>query len=335
MELRQLEYFATVAEEQNFTRAAARLHVAQPGVSAQIRQLERELGQPLLDRSSRVTQLTEAGKAVLPYARAALEAVTQIQHTVDELAGLLRGQVAIGMVVQCASLDLPEVLAGFRDRYPDIDVTLAEDNSDRLVEGVRDGRYDLVFIGLGPDDPDGLELRIVADEPIVAVVGPDDPLAGEPGVPLSAIADRAVIALPPGTGMRACVDAGYAALNLRPQVALEASSPAMLARLAARGLGPAFVTASTADAHGADLRRVEITDPAMRARLAIAWRKRGPLSPAARAMIDHARGCFPASNGNGAGAGLENLVPTPASSRMASPGGWPAPEIKACRPAAD
>lgn len=95
------------------------------------------------------------------------------------------------------------------------------------------------------------------------------------------------------------------------------------------------MTASTADAHGADLRRVEITDPAMRARLAIAWRKRGPLSPAARAMIDHARGCFPASNGNGAGAGLENLVPTPASSRMASPGGWPAPEIKACRPAAD
>jgi DNA-binding transcriptional LysR family regulator len=227
---------------------------------------------------------------VLPYARAALDAVTQIQQTVDELAGLLRGQVAIGMVVQCASLDLPEILAGFRSRYPGIDVTLAEDNTDRLVEGVRDGRYDLVFLGLGPDDPEGLELRIVADEPIVAVVGPDDPLAGEPSVPLSAIADRAVIALPSGTGMRACVDAGYAALNLRPRVALEATNPAMLARLAARGLGLAFVTTSTARAHGTGLHRVEITDPAMRARLAIAWRKNGPLSPAARAMIDHARG---------------------------------------------
>jgi DNA-binding transcriptional LysR family regulator len=71
MELRQLEYFAAVAAERNFTRAAAKLHVAQPGVSAQIRQLERELGQPLLDRSGRVTTLTEAGKAVLPFARAA------------------------------------------------------------------------------------------------------------------------------------------------------------------------------------------------------------------------------------------------------------------------
>src|SRR6266545_2543169 len=75
MDLRQLEYFVAVAEEANFTRAAARMHVAQPGVSAQIRQLERELGQELFDRSGRTVRLTEVGEAVLPYARAALEAV--------------------------------------------------------------------------------------------------------------------------------------------------------------------------------------------------------------------------------------------------------------------
>lgn len=94
---------------------------------------------------------------------------------------------------------------------------------------------------------------------------------------------------------RSRVDGDYAALNLRPRVALEASSPAMLARLVARGFGLAFVTTSTARAHGADLHQVEITSPAMRARLAIAWRDAGPLSPAARAMIDHARDCFPAA----------------------------------------
>jgi DNA-binding transcriptional LysR family regulator len=104
MELRQLEYFVTVADEQNFTRAAERLHVAQPGISAQIRQLERELGQPLLDRAGRVTTLTEAGKAVLPFARAALDAVAGAREAVDELAGLLRGHVSVGMVVQCAAL---------------------------------------------------------------------------------------------------------------------------------------------------------------------------------------------------------------------------------------
>ncbi|HEX6445096.1 MAG TPA: LysR family transcriptional regulator, partial [Streptosporangiales bacterium] len=89
MELRQLRYLVTVAEEANFTRAAARLHVAQPGVSAQVRRLERELGQELLDRSGRTVRLTEVGEAVLPYARAALSAVDGARRAVDELSGLV------------------------------------------------------------------------------------------------------------------------------------------------------------------------------------------------------------------------------------------------------
>src|SRR5215207_1517289 len=104
MELRQLEYFVAVAEEGSFTRAAARVHVAQPGVSAQVRQLERELGQLLLDRSGRSVRLTEVGAAVLPYARAALEAVTGARLAVDEMTGLLRGHVAVGMLTACASV---------------------------------------------------------------------------------------------------------------------------------------------------------------------------------------------------------------------------------------
>src|SRR3954469_9522705 len=92
MELRHLEYFVAVAEEASFTKAAARVHVAQPGVSAQIRQLEQELGQPLFDRSGRSVRLTEAGTAVLPYARAALQAVERVRLTVDEMTGLLRGR---------------------------------------------------------------------------------------------------------------------------------------------------------------------------------------------------------------------------------------------------
>src|SRR6266511_2587248 len=98
MELHQLAYFVAVAEEGNFTRAAAKLHVAQPGVSAQIRRLERELGQPLLDRSGRTVRLTEVGAAALSHARAALAAVERVREAVDELAGLVRGQVAMGMV---------------------------------------------------------------------------------------------------------------------------------------------------------------------------------------------------------------------------------------------
>jgi DNA-binding transcriptional LysR family regulator len=295
MEMRQLEYFVAVAGEQNFTRAAAKLHVTQPGVSAQIRQLERELGQELLDRSGRVTQLTEAGEIVLPFARAALDAVAGARLAVDELSGLLRGHVAVGMVTQCASLDIPDLLAGFHRLHPAIEITLAEGSSDHLAEGVRAGTYDLAFIGLGPlglEAPRGLALQVVADEPIVAAVSADSDLAGVGSATLAEIADRALISLPAGTGLRACVDAAYASAGLDPRVGFEASDPRMLARLAARGLGLAFLPASAARAHGDGLHVITVSDPQMRGRLALTWRE-APVSPAARALIAHARAELP------------------------------------------
>ena len=102
MELRQLQYLVAVAEEASFTRAAAKAHVAQPGVSAQIRRLEAELGQALLDRSGGTVRVTEAGAAVLPYARAALAAVAAIRDTVDALAGLVSGHGVAVLVVGVA-----------------------------------------------------------------------------------------------------------------------------------------------------------------------------------------------------------------------------------------
>src|SRR3954468_2339988 len=128
MELRQLEYFVTVVEEAGFTRAAARLHVAQPGVSAQIRRLERELGEDLLDRSGRTVRLTEVGAAVLPYARAALSAVSGARAAVAELTGLVRGHVTVGMVTSMSThaIDLPGLLAEFHRHHPEVGITLSE-----------------------------------------------------------------------------------------------------------------------------------------------------------------------------------------------------------------
>ena len=116
MELHQLEYFVAVTEEGGFTRAAVRLRIAQPGVSAQIRKLERELGQELLDRSARTVRLTAAGEAVLPYARAALSAVESVREAVAELTGLTRGHVVIGAVTS-HPVDLPGILASFAEWF--------------------------------------------------------------------------------------------------------------------------------------------------------------------------------------------------------------------------
>src|SRR5262245_24643763 len=117
MELRQLEYFVAVAEEANFTRAAQRVHVAQPAVSAQIARLERELGQPLFDRSRRAVRLTAAGEAALPFARQALRAVADVSTAVDEVGELVRGSVTIGTVT-AHNVDMPELLAAFHTAHP-------------------------------------------------------------------------------------------------------------------------------------------------------------------------------------------------------------------------
>src|SRR5215218_7365563 len=136
MELRQLEYFVAVVEEASFTRAAERVLVAQSGVSAQVRRLERELGVELLDRGRSVT-LTEAGAAVLPFARAALAAVAGVRSTVDELTGLVRGHVRIGMVTAGPAVMVTELLAGFHAEHPDVEMTLIEADSESLLAAVR------------------------------------------------------------------------------------------------------------------------------------------------------------------------------------------------------
>ena len=278
MELRQLEYFVAVAEEASFTRAAQRVHVAQPAVSSQIRRLEREFGQDLLDRSGRTVRLTEVGAAVLPFARAALSAVSEARLAVDELTGLLRGRVAVGMITSCGALDLPALLAAFHERHPGVGITLAEANSDELVRSLLSGDLDLALIGYATP-PDGVALRVVVDEQLVVAVLPSSPLARRKSLSAKELGALSLISLPTGTGMRAALDD----LADRPHVAFEASDPTMLAELACRGLGPAILPSSLAAAYADRLHA--ITVPGLRSYLAFAWRATGPSSPAARALV--------------------------------------------------
>lgn len=279
MELRQLQYFVAVAEEGSFTRAAERVHVAQPGVSAQIRRLERELGHDLLDRSGRTVTLTDVGAAVLPLARAALGSVESARRTVEEMAGLVRGAVHVGMVVSCGIMDLPELLSSFHSAHPGVEITLAEANSDALITSLVDGQLDFALIGYAGSAPEGLSVRVLADEPLVAAVAPGDPWHGRESVSVDELLERRLISLPPGTGLRGALDAVCG--SRRPRIAFEASAPSMVITLAQRGFGPAILASSMIS----DLHAVRITDPSPCSRLAFAWRAEGPHSPAARALI--------------------------------------------------
>ncbi|MGW3265928.1 LysR family transcriptional regulator [Streptomyces sp. NPDC001056] len=293
MELRQLRYFVTVVEEAGFTRAAERLHLAQPGLSAQVRQLERELGQPLLDRSGRAVRPTEVGEAVLPYARAALAAVEGVRQTVQEYSGLLRGRVAIGLVPGALAhpLDLAALLAGFHRAHPGVEVTLTEDVSQGMLSALLGGELDLAVAGVAQEcPPPGLAWEVFVDVPLVVAAVPEHPLpAAHPegeAVPSAALEGHRLIALPRGTGTRTVLERLCAEAGFRPHVAFEAATPDALARLAARGLGVAVLPG-----HGPrpGLRTVPLADPRARGRVALAWRTRGPLGPAARELLGRLR----------------------------------------------
>lgn len=292
MELRQLEYFVTVAEEASFTKAAARVHVAQPGISAQVRQFERELGQPLFDRSGRTVRLTEAGAAVLPYARAALDAAANCRLVVDEFTDLLRGRVSIGTVISPAStaeVNLADLLADFHGDHPGVEIALSEGPSDDLLDAVAAGRLDLALAGLGGGPPLGIAFHVVADEPLIAAVGLDDPLARRRTIKLAELASRPLISLPARSGMRTVIDAGFTAIGRQPRVAFEASDKAVLAELAHRGLGVAILPGAAIWPGSPPLHTLAITHPQLRVQLALAWRAEGPTSPATTALIDLAR----------------------------------------------
>ncbi|NXY93268.1 LysR family transcriptional regulator [Streptomyces sp. BR123] len=301
MELRQLRYFVTVVEEGGFTRAAARLHLAQPGLSAQIRQLERELGQPLLDRSHRSVTLTETGRAVLPYARAALAAADAVQQTADAFTGLLRGRVSLGLVSGATghAFDIASFLADFCDTYPALEIALTEDTSERMQSALLAGELDIAL--LGPTDevpPPGLSLQTVIDAPLAVVAAPGDPLLAGVGdrttVSLAELRDRALICLPRGTGVRAALERACSQAGFRPRVTFEAAAPQVLTQLAARGLGVAVLPAGeNGSACDGRLRVLTIVRPGIRARIALACRASGPASPAARVLLDRLREALP------------------------------------------
>jgi len=288
MELRQLEYLVAVAEEASFTRAAARVHVAQPGISAQIRRLENELGLALFDRSGRTVRLTQAGTVVLPHARAALAAVASARVAIDDLHGLVRGRVAVGMVTACTSVAFTDLLSSFHALHPGVELSLSEANSEEMIEALRDGTLDLAWIGVAGAAPAGIATQAIVDDAIVAAVGLDHPLASRRSIGLRDLCAHTLIALPPGTGVRNALDAACAAAGLTPQVALEANALDVVARLARQGMGIAILPESVAAALADELHALAIVRPRIRSRLELAWRAAGPASPAARALVEHA-----------------------------------------------
>ncbi|MWV48136.1 LysR family transcriptional regulator [Rathayibacter sp. VKM Ac-2803] len=282
MELHQIFYAISVADTGSFTAAAARLHVSQSGVSAQVQKLERELGAALFDRTSRRISVTAEGERLLPALRAAAASVDGVRAAADELRGLVVGAVRLGTVAGLTWPDLFDAIAAVHSAHPGIDLRLVESTSDDLLARVRSGDLDVVVAGWTPGPPDGLESATIVDDALVLAVAEGHPWAARGSVHPGELADADLITLPPGTGARVALEASLARAGLRVAPRWEVASPVALGALAARSLGVAVASESTlADAPELVILRLE--DPEARSQLGVAWRARP--GSAARAVL--------------------------------------------------
>jgi len=284
VELRQLVYFDAVVRHGGFTRAAEALHVAQPGISAQIRQLEAELGVALLARTTRQVRPTDAGQLFLIRTRRILEELDAGRADMAQLTGVLTGRVRIGTVEALEPLDLPGALAAFHDRHPGVEVILRPSPvGQQLLDDLDAYQIDLA---IGPA-PAGLPDRYVAfplfSEELVVIAGADHHLDAHRGVSFAALREERFVSFPAGTGLRRILDAAAAPADFVPRVPYESTSLTQIRDLVSHGLGIALVPASVAAAPGRPVTTRSVQpDPIQRA-IALTHRRDPPLPAAAQA----------------------------------------------------
>ncbi len=249
MELRHIRYFLAVAEQGNFTRAAGKLGIGQPPLSQQIRDLETEIGTALFHRVPHGAELTAAGEAFLPQARAALAAADEAKLSAQRAARGETGRLALGFT---ASASFNPAVTGairrFRSAWPEVQLALTEMNSDGLMVKLMRGEIDAAFIRPGLEDPQAVQLKRLADETMMLALPTNHPLAGHRRPPLSAIAGEPFVLFPRTVGLslyddivRACRDAGFELV-----VTQEAPQIPSVINLVAAGLGVSIVPASIA-----------------------------------------------------------------------------------------
>jgi DNA-binding transcriptional LysR family regulator len=293
MELRQLEYFVAVAEEGTFTQGAHRVRIAQSAISATIRKLERELGEPLFSRDT-TTTLTDAGHVLLPEARAVLSAAGHARDAVAQVSGGLRGTVRIGCpssfgtaqgAQEALHVDLPAILGRFHGTHPRVDIRLRgapRGSEGHLAELAADG-LDVAFVGT-IDRPPGIRLHRLGSMRWCLVCSRDHRLAGAGTVPLGELAGETFVDFPLGWGSRTLIDRAFARAGIVRDVAFEASDQASALGLVRNNLGVAFLPREGSES--ADTWVVEVADAELDLTVALATPADRPPSPATAALVD-------------------------------------------------
>jgi DNA-binding transcriptional LysR family regulator len=249
MELRQLEYFIAVADEMNFSRAAQRVHVVQSALSTSVSKLERELGVELFNRSKQQIKLTAAGELFRDHARRILHSARLAKDSINDYLGELSGTVEVGSLISFGALDVPKVLGEFHRSYPFVQIMLRLSPTGSMphLAAVADGTLDLAFVSAPDRFPTGIDMRLLAEEPMVFVCRPDHRLAQHDRIDVVELADENLIGFPAEFGLRRVVENAFTEAGVTASTRYEAAvNYGVASSLVQHGLGTMFMPASDA-----------------------------------------------------------------------------------------
>jgi DNA-binding transcriptional LysR family regulator len=238
--VRQLQILVSVAKHLSLTRAAEELRLTQPAVSMQVKALERLAGLPLLERIGRRVALTEAGAEMLRHAQAVLRSLHDAEDALAALRGLKAGRVSIA-VVSTAKYFAPKLLALFSRKHPEIELKLAVNNRDTVVQLLVENEVDLAIMGMPPQHLETSAFRF-AKHPLVIIAAPDHRLAAERRVRVKALEAESFLVREPGSGTRAAMERFFAAHHVRPASRTEISSNETIKQAVMAGMGLGFLS---------------------------------------------------------------------------------------------
>jgi len=287
VEFRQLQYAIQIAQERNFSRAAEKLHIAQPSLSQQLSKLEKELGVLLFKRSTNSVELTHAGDVFVKKAQQIVDMADQLRREMEDIADMRKGRLVVGSLPMTGAHVLPHVLPAFREAYPNIEIVLIEETTRQLEQLTASGGTDVSLLSLPLIEPSLAYLPVI-EEGICLAVPPDHPLALHPdkAVAVGQLKDEPFVLLKKGQGFRLIAHDLCAAAGFDPRVVFESANIDTVQALVAAGMGVAFlpkmVTRSDWQGRAPVYLRLE-GNPTRT--LVIAYRKGRYLSNAAEAFI--------------------------------------------------
>jgi LysR family hydrogen peroxide-inducible transcriptional activator len=292
MEVHQLRYFVAVAELGSMSRASLRCGVAQPSISQQIQKLERELACPLFERIGRRIQLTDAGRSLLPRARAILEQLQEIPQGLEEDAKSGHGRLVVGAIPTVAPFLLPAAIRALTETFPAVDLHVREDLTERLLDALEAGEIDLAVTST-PITREGLGVLVIGRDPFTVAVAANHPLAGRDSISLAELVSPPTILLDELHCLGRQVGEVCRAMRTNCRVVCQASQLDSLLRMVGLGLGVALVPEmATHDAPKDEVRFVPIEEPFASREIAVVQRGDRPVSHLAQEFVRRLAAAF-------------------------------------------